>query len=319
MQRIRWGIISTGRIAHQFASDFKFVKNGELVAVASRTIETAKKFSDQYSIPKAYASYQELFADDDIDAVYVASPHSLHLENSTDAINSGKAVLCEKPLTITADESTKLIKLAQEKNVYLMEAMWTYFLPAIKKAKQWVDEGKIGELKHIKVDFGYPQLPYDPDRREYNKELGGGCMLELGIYTVAMAWLFTGENPIEIKTMGRRAPNGVEDDVNILYNYKDKAAVLGASYRCKLQNWAYIIGQDGYIAIPDFWRAGECMRYELDTLVEHYKDGRESFGFNYENEAVNNDIIAGRLESEIMPHAYSQKFQEHIEDIKRTI
>jgi predicted dehydrogenase len=201
-----------------------------------------------------------------------------------------------------------------------MEAMWTYFLPAIQKAREWVEQGRIGRLRQVKADFGYPLLPFDPDRREYNAELAGGCLLEMGIYPVALAWLFMQRDPVDIQVTAHKAPNGVEDDVAMLFDYGDESdgavATLGTSFRSKLQNWAYVIGEEGYIAIPDFWRASECSLYQLDTRVDHFDDGRKSLGFNYETVAANEDIIAGRQQNSLVSWANTIRFQEHMERVK---
>ena len=320
MEKIRWGILSTGRITHQFVQDFAYVPNGEVVAVASRAQQSADAFANQYAIPRAYAGYQKLLEDPDVDAIYVATPHTMHFQNTADAIAAGKHVLCEKPFTVGPEESRSLFRMAEQSSVFVMEAMWTYFLPAIQRAQQWVAQGRIGKLRQVKADFGYPQLPYDPSRREYNAELAGGCLLEMGIYPVALAWLFVQKDPEEIQVVAHKAPNGVEDDVAMLFDYGDASqgvvATLGTSFRSKLQNWAYIIGEDGYIAIPDFWRASECSLYELDTRVEHFEDGRSSLGFNYETVAVNNDILASRQQNTTMPWSGTIRFQEHMARIR---
>jgi predicted dehydrogenase len=312
---IHWGIVSTGRIAHQFAQDFEFVTNGRLRAVSSRSQDSADRFADQYRIPRAYSDYRAMLDDEEIDAVYIATPHDLHLTNTIDAIAAGKAVLCEKPITVGADECRDVMRSAEKAGVYVLEAMWTYFLPAIRTAREWVRGGRIGRVLHVKADFGYP-LPFDPARREYNVENAGGCLLEMGIYPVAMAWYFLQEDPLEIDTVARMAPNGVEDDVVTVWNYPNAVATLATSFRAKLQNWAYIIGEEGYIAIPDFWRASECRLYQLDTLVDVFRDGRESLGFNFEAMAVADDLIAGRTQSGIMPLSTSLKFQRHMDRVR---
>jgi predicted dehydrogenase len=316
-EHIRWGIVSTGRITHQFARDFEFVSNGVLHAVSSRSQENADSFAAQYDIPRAYANYADMLDDKDVDAVYIATPHNNHFQNTADAIAAGKAVLCEKPLTIDPDECLELSRLATDSSVYLMEAMWTYFLPAMRKARQWVDQGRIGRVLHVKADFAYP-LPYDPDRREYRVENAGGCLLEMGIYPVALAWLFLQEDAGEMQTFVHHAENGVEDDVVTVWKYENAVATLATSFRAKLQNWAYIIGEKGYIAIPDFWRASECRLYELDTLIDHFQDGRSSLGFNYEATAVADDLFNGRLQSEIMPLSNSLRFQQHMTRVKNS-
>lgn len=311
MKKTRWGIVSAGRISHTFAHDMQFVENGELCAVAARSVEDAERFAQKYGIPKAYGGYSALFDDSHIDAVYISTPHSLHLENSKDALQAGKAVLCEKPLTVGSAECRELMDAAAGSGAYLMEGMWTYFLPAIQKAQQWISQGRIGRLRHVKVDFGYP-LNYDPKLREYDSELGGGCVLEMGIYPVALAWLFIGQNPRDFDVRLRRAPNGVEDDVVAIFDYEDQVATIATSFRCKLQNWAYVIGDEGYIAIPDFWRANACHLYHLDELIESYDDGRAGLGFEFQTTSVGEDLSSGRTQSERMPLETSLRLQEHM-------
>ena len=320
MSKVRWGIVSTGRITHQFVQDFAFVPNGEVVAVASRSLESANEFAGEYGIPRTYADYGQMLDDADVDAVYVATPHTLHYQNTVEAIRARKHVLCEKPFTVGVREARNLFHMAEQSSVFVMEAMWTYFLPAIQKAREWVEQGRIGRLRQVKADFGYPLLPFDPARREYNAELAGGCLLEMGIYPVALAWLFMQRDPVDIQVTAHKAPNGVEDDVAMLFQYGDESdgavATLGTSFRSKLQNWAYIIGEEGYIAIPDFWRTSECFLYHLDSCIDHFEDGRESLGFNYETEAACADILAGRQQNATVTWSDTLRFQEHMERIR---
>ena len=312
MKKIRWGIVGPGIIAHEFAQDFQFVKYGEIVAVASRSKERADAFAKRYNIPKAYGSYAELYADEDVDIVYVATTHNFHHENSTDAINSGKAVLCEKPITVNIAECDSLIALAKEKDQYLMEGMWTYFLPAIKKVSEWVNNGRIGRVLSIKADFGNA-VPFDPDSRMYNPALAGGTILDMGIYPLAITWLIYKSDPKNISVISRKASTGVDNDVNMLFEYEDALASLHSSFRSKLNNHAYIIGEKGYIDIPDFWCARECLLYEDKTIIDSFKDEREGSGFEFEIDAVSNDLLKGLKQSEVMPHNYSRKLQEHMQ------
>ncbi len=207
MNTVRWGIVSTGRITHQFVQDFDYVPNGTVVAVASRSQESADAFAAQYSIPRAYAGYDRLLEDPEVDAVYIATPHTLHYRNTMDAIQARKHVLCEKPFTVSVREARNLFHMAEQSSVFVMEAMWTYFLPAIQKAREWVEQGHIGRLRQVKADFGYPLLPFDPDRREYDAELAGGCLLEMGIYPVALAFLFVGRDPDDMSWRPPSAAN----------------------------------------------------------------------------------------------------------------
>ena len=316
MKKVRWGILGTGRIARQFAQDMEHVDNGELVAVAARKDEDAAAFAQQWQVPRSFAGYESLLADPDIDVVYVATPHSLHFAHSTAALDAGKAVLCEKPLTTSAAQCRALLDRARRGGGYLVEGMWTWFLPAIRVARQWAAEGRIGPVRHVKADFGYPLLPFDATRREYDATLAGGCLLEMGIYPIALAWHFLEKDPESLRVVACHAPNGVEDDVVMLFDYGEHTATLATSFRAKLQNWAYLIGEAGYIAIPDFWRARECMLYRLDQCIDHFDDGRDSLGFNFEATAVSADVLAGRNESVLVPWSASLKFQEHIERVR---
>ena len=318
MSTVRWGIIGPGRIAHQFAKDITSVANANLVAVAARDGDRATNFARAYGLTHAHKSYDDIFASSEVDAVYVATPHSYHLEHCAGALRSGKAVLCEKPLVLTPTECRELMAVVSETGGYLIEGMWTWFLPAVQRAFSWYRDGRIGELLHVKSDFGYP-LTYSEDLREYDARVGGGAVLEMGIYPVAIARLFTGRSPNSIHVVGRSAPNGVEDDVSAIFDYGDCIATLGTSFRCKLRNWTYVIGTKGYIAIPDFWRAERCQLYELDTLVDNFEDGRRTLGLDYEIDAVSRDILAGRRESTVIPLATSLALQEDMKAIRDAI
>ncbi len=315
MAEVRWGIVSAGNIAGTFARDIVYADNARVGAVAARSGDAAVRFAAKHGISTTYEGYEALFADPDIDAVYVATPHTLHLEHSLAALEAGKAVLCEKPVTTSAADFGTLRAAAAAADRYLMEGMWTWFLPAILKAKEWVDAGRIGELRHLKADFGYP-IPYDPSERLYNAELAGGCLLEMGIYPVALARLFTSQAPSTIEVVSRFAPNGVEDDVVMLFNYDDCVATLATSFRCKLQNTAYIIGTKGYIEIPHFWRASECTLYVLHDAVDAFVDDRRGSGFEFQIAAASDDILRGRKESAVVNHAASLGFQEDMDRIR---
>jgi predicted dehydrogenase len=315
---VRWGIVGPGRIAHQFASDIASVSSAELVAVAARDGERAAGFAARYGIARAHAGYEALFDDPDVDAVYVATPHSCHLDHAAGALRRGKAVLCEKPLVLDPVECRELVAVAAGTGSYLMEGMWTWFLPAVRKALQWYREGRIGQLLHVKADFGYP-LRYSEDLREYDARVGGGAVLEMGIYPVAIARLFIRRRPDSIQVTGRRAPNGVEDDVSLVCDYGDCMATLGTSFRCKLRNRACVIGTEGTIEIPDFWRAESCSLFVLDERVDHFEERRASFGFDHEIEAVSREILAGRSESETIPLATSLALQEDMWAIREAI
>jgi predicted dehydrogenase len=315
MSKIRWGIVSAGNIANTFASDIAHAPNAEVVAVAARRQADANDFAERHGIPKAHEGYARLYADADIDAVYVATPHTLHLPNSADALRAGKAVMCEKPLTTSANECRQLIDVANETGNYLMEAMWTWFLPAVRQAKSWVKAGRIGELLHVKADFGYPKA-FDPEDRVYNASLAGGCLLDMGIYPIAIARLFLDEDTRGVHVISRHAPNGVDDDVSMLFDYGGRVATLATSFRCKLPNTAYIIGTEGTIEIPDFWSTRECRLVVMHEVVDVFTDPRQGSGFEFQIESASADILDGRSQSAIVPHAASLAFQQDMDLVK---
>lgn len=318
MKTLRWGIVSTGRIAEWFCSDFHKVEGAELVAVSSRSEESALRFAETFSIPQTYTDYSEMLADPTIDCIYIGTPHTLHLSGVLDALNAGKAVLCEKPLVTNPDDCRTLIETAERTNGFFMEAMWTYFLPAMRKAKEWCDGGRIGELLHIKTDFGYP-VPYSERQREYDVDVGGGCLLEMGIYPIAIASYFARGKPRIVSAVGSKAPNGVENDVSALLEIGDVTVSIGTSFRTRLPNTAYIIGTEGYIAIPDAFRASECSLYKIDERIDHFDAPRETRGYEYQAISLCADLRAGRKQSQIMPHARSLLFQDVLHELKQHI
>jgi predicted dehydrogenase len=313
---LRWGIVGPGRIAEQFAADIRLVPQASLAAVASRSLRSASEFAARHGGIRAHGSYDDLFRDGDVDAVYIATPHTLHAAQSRAALAAGKAVLCEKPITISPEELRSLRDYARARNVYLTEGMWTWYLPAIRRAQDWVDAGRIGPVRHVKADFGYP-LPYDPARREYDHSLAGGCLLEMGIYPLAIADLFMRQVPAKMEVVRHLAPNGVEDDVTMLFDYGEgRSASLATSFRCKLNNWLYVVGEEGYIAVPDFWRAASCRLFRLDEEIDRFDDGRRGFGFEFEIEAVTNDILSGRRESPVVRSDDSLRFQSDLATLR---
>jgi predicted dehydrogenase len=314
-EKVRWGVIGAGRIAHQFAADFSHVGNAELVAIAARDGPRAREFAKRWSIPAAHSGYQSLYESADVDAIYIATPHTMHFEQTLAALRAGKAVFCEKPITVSAEECRQLIDEATLRQRYLAEAMWTLFLPAIHKAKAWVAEGRIGTLTQISADFGYP-MPYSPVGRAYDPALGGGVLLDMGIYPITIALHFFPDDPQLMHTAALFAENGVDDHVNMLWDFNSGSASLATSFRCKLPNVACIIGTEGYIRIPDFWRARECSLFRLDERIDHYYDGRKGGGFEFEIQSVSEDIAEGRLSSSLVPLQTSLRTQTIMDRIR---
>jgi predicted dehydrogenase len=317
MEKIRWGIVGIGSIARSFAKDFKYSTGGQLVAAASRSIGKAQQFCDEFGLNKAYGSYEELFRDSDIDVVYIATPHHLHFQNSSDALLAGKAVLCEKPITTSAEDCEKLVKIAKSCDQYLMEAMWTYFLPPIQKAIEWIDQGRIGSLKNIKADFAF-KAPVDPEGRMYNPEFAGGALLDIGIYPIALSWLIMKQSPQKMTVFSKKAMTGVDLEETMIFEYPNAIlANLSASIALKMPWEALIAGTDGYIRIPDFFMAKECLLFLEDQLIDSFVDDRMAVGYNYEIDEVNRNLTDGKKESTVMPHVFSLKLQEIMDQVKQ--
>ena len=311
---IKWGILGPGKIAHEFVSDFQYVKNSEVVSVASRSLDRATAFAKKFNIKKSYGSYEELYEDPEVEVIYIATPHNFHFEQSLAAMEAGKAVLCEKPIVTRLQDLDILIRKAKEKDVYLMEGMWMYFLPAIKKAQHWLRQGKVGNIKCIKSDFGFP-VAFDPNGRMYNPDLAGGTLLDMGIYPVAMANLWLGDSPSELKVAARMAKTGVDADVVATLAYADATAILHSSFECRLSNLTHIIGEEGTIVIPDFWGAKKAQLFKDGALIDKFEDTDGGRGFRYEIQAVTNDLLSGRKESSVLSHKVSGSLQKIMTDI----
>jgi len=314
---IRWGILGTGRIADKFAGDLALAEGAAAVAVGSRSRESAEHFARRHGIPKAYGSYDELVRDPDVDIVYVATPHPMHKENALLCLGAGKAVLCEKPLTVNAAEAEELIRAAREKKIFLMEGMWTRHLPAIRKVRNWLEEGRIGEVQLLEADFGF-RTAWNPEGRWLNPELGGGALLDVGIYPVSLASMIFGGPPSRIDSFAHIGETGVDERFSLLFAYDGgKAAQLGGAVRLELGCEARIYGTKGVIRIPDFFRAKRAelrVHGEAEELFE-YKGERE--GFAYEAEEAGRCLREGLIESPVMPLDESLAIMRTMDEIRR--
>ena len=317
-EKIRWSIIGAGNIAQSFVKDFPLVKNGELVAIAARDKERAAAFALAHNIPLAY-NYEELYNSTEVDAVYISTTHNFHFEQIMQCLLHGKAVLCEKPITINDAEFKQLAAVSQAEKVFLMEAMWTYFLPAIIKAQQWVDEGRIGELKVIQADFAYP-MEKKMEGRMYSPLLAGGALLDLGVYPVAMASLFAKQQPKSITASGVLTPSGVDANVAIILQYEKITATLFTSMETRMTNKLRLFGETGYIEVPDFWRGYGCKLFDKDyQLIDSFHDERTSVGFIYQMQHATDRILDNEIESDIMTHQKSIGVQEIMTGVRRQI
>ena len=315
---INWGIIGTGGIAHTFADDFSFAQAGELTAVASRAQERADDFAAEYNLPKAYGSYEDLAADDEIDVVYIATPHSEHYDNTMLCLENNKAVLCEKPIAVNYDQLEKMIAKAKEENLFLMEALWTYFLPPILKAKEWIEEGKIGQVKVVEANFGI-RREIKPEGRLFNSELAGGSLLDVGIYPIALANLVIDSELDTVTSVANLGSTGVDEETAISLKFKGgEIAQLTSSLRTELNNIGYIYGTEGQIRLPDFWQTDQAV-LEVNGEQETFTDHRETAGYNYEAEAVAEKLQSEKLESDKVSLAESRKIMQIMDKVRKQI
>ncbi len=299
---IKWGIIGCGRIARKFARCIRDVKGAELAAVASATPGKAEAFANEFGVDTAYSDYNQLVGRDDIQAVYVATTHNFHYGNVKLALEHGKGVLCEKSFTVAAWEAEDLVKIARQKKVFLMEAMWTRFLPAIRQVREWLGDGAIGELRQVRADFGF-KAPFDPEGRMYNKALAGGALLDAGIYPISFASMVAG-TPVAVQAMGDIGTTGVDEQTFCLFRYDSGAiASLSATVAAPIEVTAKIIGSEGTITVPQFLGAtsAQLHRYKEGETIQKsfpYPDGQ---GFEFEIQEATDCIRQGKLESKVMP------------------
>jgi predicted dehydrogenase len=313
--KIKFGILRAGRIAEGFMQAVS-VTEGEVYAVASRSLVKAKAFKQRYQLPQAYGTYEGLVNDPNVDCIYIATPHSLHAEHAMLALNANKAVLCEKALTLNASEAKAILKVAHAKKLFVMEAMWTRFLPTILETQRQVQSGVIGEV--IKLDatlaFGHA---YDPHSRLYQPALGGGALLDLGVYTVTLANLFMGRASDYLVRFDVDA-NGIDQEESLVALYPDRVAFLFSSFKETRSNDAYVIGTKGWIKIEGFHRTEKALVYRHDgTLIQEIHHPHKANGLECEIQEVVQCLKQGKLESVVMPLKETISIMEQLDLIRK--
>lgn len=303
MRTIRWGIIGAGHIAEKLAVALNSLNNTELTAISSRNIDKAYEFAERFHVRKAYGSYEELVKDSEIDVIYIATPHTEHKKHASLCITHGKAVLCEKPFTVNQREAEVLITLAKEHKVFLMEAMWTKFLPATRMVKQWIDDKRIGKVKYIQASFGY-HSEFNPQSRIYDPYLAGGALLDVGVYPISYATFLLGKLPDQVVSSAILGKTKVDEMNVIAMRFEDGVlADLSSAVSAKTGNDAVIIGENGKIFVPTFWGAEKAELYDGGgKLAETFSLPFTSNGYVYEVEEVNRCLREGKLQSDIIPH-----------------
>ncbi|KIF70140.1 oxidoreductase [Streptomyces sp. AcH 505] len=305
-QKVRWGVVATGGIAARFTEDVQALPDAEVVAVASRSEAPAKEFAGRFGIPRAYGAWADLFADDEVDVVYVATPHSAHRAAAGAALAAGKPVLCEKAFTINAREAEELVALAGERGLFLMEAMWMYCNPVIRRMVRLVRDGAIGDIRTVQADFGL-QGPFAPEHRLRNPDLGGGAILDLGVYPVSFAQLLLGE-PDRVQADALLSPEGVDLNTGMLLGWDSGAtALLSCSVTGATPTTATVTGTEGRIEVASaFFNPDRLvLRREGEEPVEYTAAGEASelAGMQHEAAEVMRCLRAGETDSPLIPQA----------------
>ncbi|MBT8300861.1 MAG: Gfo/Idh/MocA family oxidoreductase [Maribacter sp.] len=313
--KIKWGIIGLGGIAHKFANDLNLVANAEIVAVASRNMDKAKEFSEQYGSKFAFGSYKELFQCQEVDVIYIATPHTSHKEWSIEAMNQGKHVLCEKPMGIKRADIEEMISVAKRNGVFLMEALWSRFNPSIRKVKALIDGGKIGDIGYLHADFAFYALDRSEEGRLLNPNLGGGSLLDIGIYPIFLSYLLLGK-PEKIQTSSKFYKTGVEIQTAMLFDYSKAQAVLYSGLNSKSKMEAEISGSTGSIFLDPQWHSAEGFSLEQEGDTQHFDLPTIGNGYTYEIEEVNNCLQESKLESELWSHQNSLDLAELLDTVR---
>lgn len=297
-EHLRWGILATGRIAHQFAGGVKASKTGELLAVGSRTLDSAKAFCDQHG-GKPYGSYEELLADPKVDAVYIATPHHLHAEWTIKAALAGKGILCEKPFTLNAAEAEESIRAVKEAGVFFMEAFMYRCSPQTLKAKQLVDEGALGDIRMIASEFGF-NASRDWDNFRLDGAVGGGALMDVGTYCVSFSRLIAGTEPIRAAYMPKMNPRGYDETGSGALLFPNGInAHFGTAIHQHLENKARFFGSEGMLEIDAPWKCFGKMRIVRDGKVTDEWDLSTDNDGLYADEA---DTVARYFEAKECPY-----------------
>lgn len=313
-----WAILGCGKIARKFAGDLKLLPNARLYAAASRSLENAENFASELGFEKAYGSYEEMVNDPEVDVVYIATPHSHHCEHALLCLNQRKAVLCEKAFAINSREVAAMIDAARKNSTFLMEAFWTRFQPSFLKVMEIIHSGELGALKMVRSDFAF-NAEFDPEKRLYNVGLGGGSLLDIGIYPLFMSLMTLGK-PSEIKTMASFCPTGAEESILMSFRYPGgQLASLVSSFASHSSIQTEFSFENGFVRLN--------RRFFKPTTLTYWKNWEEEkiivfdkgAGFGYELEAkhVMNCLDAGKTESDWMPLSFSADLMEIMDWVRK--
>jgi predicted dehydrogenase len=313
-----WAILGCGKMARKFVNDLKILPNARLYAAASRSLENARDFASELGFEKAYGSYEEMVSDPAVDVVYIASPHSHHFEHALLCLNHRKAVLCEKALALNSNEVKIMIETARKNQVFLMEAFWTMFQPSFNKAMEIIRSGELGALKMVRADFAF-NAEYNPEKRLYNVALGGGSLLDIGIYPVFMSLMALGK-PSEIKTMASICPTGAEESIIMAFRYPGgELASLVSSFASHSSVQTEFSFEYGFLRLNRRFHTHTTLTYWKHPEEEKTISFEKGIGFGYDLEAahVMECLDAGKIESDLMPWSLSLDLMEIMDNVRK--
>jgi predicted dehydrogenase len=315
-ESIGWGILGAGSIATKFATDLGRLSDARLVAVGSRSADKAARFAGEVGVERSYGSYASMIADPEVDVVYIATPHPFHKRHTLLCLEGGKAVLCEKPMAVHAGQVREMVASARDRGLLLMEAMWSRFNPVMVQVRQWLAEGRIGEVRMLTADFGF-RTGWNPEGRLLNPSLAGGALLDVGVYVVSLASLVYGSAPEQIQAAAHIGETGVDEQTAmVLKHVGGGLALLACAIRTVTPHMARIDGTEGAIEVPRFWHPTTA------RLIRPGQDPLETsgdFGYHYEAAEVMACLRQGKTESETMPLDESISIAETMDNVRMQI
>ena len=300
MEKVRLGIAGPGRIAHRVMKDLRKAEHIDIVAVASRSLERAQSAANEFDIPLAYGSYEEVAASDEVDLVYVAVPHPFHCSLSKLFLSAGKHVIVEKPFAMNAKEASEMIACAKASNRFLMEAMWSRFFPAAQSLKALIESGSLGRIRRITADFAF-KADLDYEDRLYNPTLGGGSLLDVGVYPLSLMCFYKGELPEKVQVLFDKAETGVDSLCSFQIQFKDGAVGQGFSaLDVTTDQGMKIYGTKGWVEMPDFWHPVGYIVHKPGNEPEVHEFASENEGFHHEFEFAATTIISGQIDQSVI-------------------
>lgn len=314
--KIRWGILGTGNVAREFITDLGTVADAEILAVGSRSKDNAERFAKTFNIPRQHVGYENLANDCDIDVVYVATPHPFHMENTIMCLRAGKAVLCEKPFALNASQARQMVRVAMAQKKFLMEAMWTRFLPIIVKVRQWLADGVIGQVRMLQANFCF-RGDWGANSRYFNPRMAGGALMDFGVYTVSLASMIFGGRPRKIAATGHIGQTGVDEQSAMIFTYDSGLAILTCAIAVGPNREVMIFGTKGTIRIAPVFHCGSRAVLAVDGKDEREVDTKpDGIGFCYEAREVISCLRDGRLQSNVVPLNETVEIMETMDEIR---